>query len=38
VYWEGAVSVSDASGEVGRGYVELTGYQPPPSPHGPPRT
>jgi len=27
VYWEGAVSVKDASGrDVGEGYVELTGY------------
>jgi predicted secreted hydrolase len=25
-YWEGAVEVRDASGPLGRGYVELTGY------------
>jgi predicted secreted hydrolase len=28
IYWEGAVAVADAQGaEVGRGYVELTGYK-----------
>ncbi|HEU5318667.1 MAG TPA: lipocalin family protein [Chloroflexota bacterium] len=28
IYWEGAVAVADATGtEVGRGYVELTGYK-----------
>ena len=26
VYWEGAVRVSEANAEVGRGYLELTGY------------
>lgn len=26
VYWEGAVRVSEAEREVGRGYLELTGY------------
>jgi predicted secreted hydrolase len=26
VYWEGAVKVSRESVEVGRGYLELTGY------------
>ena len=31
VYWEGAVSVSGAGGETGKGYVELTGYGPPAS-------
>ena len=31
VYWEGAVSVSGDGGEAGLGYVELTGYGPPPS-------
>ena len=38
VYWEGAVGVSGADGETGRGYVELTGYGPPPSLREPPRT
>jgi len=28
-YWEGAVDVRDADGPVGRGYVELTGYDRP---------
>lgn len=28
-YWEGAVRVSGAGGEVGRGFVELTGYRRP---------
>ena len=37
VYWEGAVSVSGESGEIGRGYVELTGYaQPTPEAEPPP--
>ena len=31
VYWEGAVHVSGDGGEAGLGYVELTGYGPPPS-------
>ncbi len=31
VYWEGAVGVSGADGETGRGYVEQTGYGPPPA-------
>lgn len=26
IYWEGAVRAFDQSGEVGRGYLELTGY------------
>jgi len=26
-YWEGAVSIEDANGPAGRGYVELTGYK-----------
>jgi predicted secreted hydrolase len=26
VYWEGAVRVLSAGREVGRGYLELTGY------------
>ena len=26
VYWEGAVRVVEAGREVGRGYLELTGY------------
>jgi predicted secreted hydrolase len=26
LYWEGAVSVRDAAGQGGRGYLELTGY------------
>ena len=25
-YWEGLVAVTDASGTLGRGYMELTGY------------
>jgi len=31
VYWEGAVHVSGDGAETGLGYVELTGYGPPPS-------
>lgn len=31
VYWEGAVRVNGVDGEVGRGYVELTGYGPQPT-------
>jgi len=26
VYWEGAVRVTEGSHEVGRGYLEMTGY------------
>jgi predicted secreted hydrolase len=26
IYWEGAVSAHEGSSEVGRGYLELTGY------------
>jgi predicted secreted hydrolase len=26
IYWEGAVTVSEANKPAGRGYLELTGY------------
>jgi len=29
IYWEGAVRVREGAAEVGRGYLELTGYERP---------
>ena len=26
IYWEGAISLSEGGREVGRGYLEMTGY------------